>query len=174
MTVSFLIILGIIVSLSSGLVTASAQENNTADFGISVEPDEELISNLTPMLPYLIIVVVGIIVVIVVVIKKISNNDDDIDDDFDEETEEPLFENPEFQGIKTGVETDDANALDPEVLIQNKVRMISKLQENKIGDEEKLEKIKKDLIDYGSFTKADNDYLEKQFAEYEKIAHPED
>ena len=173
MTISFLII-GIIVSLFFGIGTASAQENNTQDFGISVETDEKLIADLTPMLPYLAIVVVGIIVGIFVVIKKISSNDDDLDDDFEEESEEPLFENPEFQEIKTGTEADDANTLDPEDLIQNKVRMISKLQENKIGDHEKLEEIKKTLIDFGSFTKEDNDYLEEQFAEYEKIANPED
>ena len=156
MTVSFLIILGIIVSLSFGLVTALAQENNTQDFGISVETDEKLIADLIPMLPYLAIVVIGIIVGIFVVIKKISSNNDDLDDDFEEDSE-PLFENPEFQEIKTGAEADDENTLDPDDLIQNKVRMISKLQENKIGDHEKLEEIKKTLIDFGSFTKEDND-----------------
>jgi hypothetical protein len=174
LTVSFLIILGIIVSLSYGLDTASAQENNTADFGITVETDEKLIADLTPMLPYLGIAAVGIIVAIFLVIKKLGSNDDDLEDDFEEDSEEPLFENPEFQEIKTDAEADDANALDPEVLIQHKIRMISKLQENKIGENEKLEKIKKDLKDYGTFTKEDNDYLEEQFAEYEKIANPED
>lgn len=171
MTVSFLTI-GIIVFLSFGLVSASAQENNTQDFGISVETDEKLIADLTPMLPYLGIAAVGIIVGIFLVIKKLGSNDDDLEDDFEEDSEEPLFENPEFQEIKT--DADDANALDPEVLIQHKIRMISKLQENKIGENEKLEKIKKDLKDYGTFTKEDNDYLEEQFAEYEKIANPED
>jgi len=174
LTISFLIILGIIFSISFGIDTASAQENNTADFGISVETDEKLIADLTPLLPYFVIIVVGIIVGIFLVIKKLGSNDDDLDDDFEEDSEETLFENPEFQEIKTDAETDDVNALDPEVLIQHKIRMISKLQENKIGENEKLEKIKNNLKDYGTFTKEDNEYLEKQFVEYEKIANPED
>ena len=163
-----------IFSLSLGIGTASAQENNTTDFGISVETDEKLISDLTPILPYLGIAAAVIIVVIFLVIKKLGSNDDDLEEDFEDDSEEPLFENPEFQEIKTDAEADDANALDPEVLIQHKIRMISKLQENKIGENEKLEKIKNDLKDYGTFTKEDNEYLEEQFAEYEKIANPED
>lgn len=171
MTNSFLIILGIIFTLSFG--TVSAQENNTQDFVISVETDENLISELAPMLPYLVIIIVGIIIGIFVILRKIINKEV-LDDDFEDEPRETYFESPDIPEIKTGVEYDDSNTLDPEYLIQNKIRMISKLQENSVGDYEKLEKIKKDLIDYGSFTKADNDYLEEQLAEYEKIAKPED
>jgi len=175
LTISFLIILGIIVSFSFGLTTVSAQENKTLDLGISVEADEELIENLTPILPYLGIIVVGIIVGIVVIIKKSNRNDEDFEDEeFEDDSPESYFETPKFQEIHTQTDPDNVNALDPEYLIQNKVRMISKLQENKIGDNGKLEKIKKDLIDYGTFTKEDNEYLEEQFKEYEKITESKD
>ena len=173
MTISTLIILGIIFTLSFGFGTVSAQENNTQDFGFSVETDEGLISELSTILPYLVIVIVGIIIGIFVILRKIINKDV-LDDDFDDDSGETYFESPDIPEIKTGTEPDDSNTLDPEYLIQNKVRLISKLQENSIGDYERLEKIKKDLIDFGSFTKEDNDYLEEQFAEYEKISKPED
>jgi len=175
LTKSFLIILGIIVSFSFGLITASAQENDTQDFGISVEADEELIKNLTPNLPYLGIIVTGIIAGIIIIIKKSNKNDEDFEDEeFEDDSPESYFETPKFQEIHTQTDPDNVNALDPEYMIQNKIRLISKLQENKIGDHENLEKIKKDLLDYGTFTKADNEYLEEQFKEYEKITESKD
>jgi len=45
-----------------------------------------------------------------------------------------------------------------------------------MGDYDKLEAIKKSLIDDGSFTQEANDYLEEKYAEYKKISKkdPED
>ena len=51
-------------------------------------------------------------------------------------------------------------------IIQDKLDIISKLKESEIGDNEKLETIKKLLIENGSFTQEDTDYLEKKYAEY--------
>ena len=173
MNISFLTI-GIIACLSFGLSTASAQENNTQDFGISVEPDEKLIADLTPMLPYLAIVGVGIIVGIFVVLKKISSNDDDLDDDFEEDSEESTSLNPEFQDNEDDSESDSEDHLDPDIIIQNKLLMIINLQENKIGDHEKLEEIKKSLIDDGSFSLADTEYIEEKLEELEKKVKSKD
>ncbi len=169
-----LFVLGIFFCLSFGGINAYGQENNTGEFGISIETDEKLVENLTPMLPYIAIIVVIVVVGIIVVLKKIVRNDEDYEDDeVDDDSAmlDSLMEE-KFQKIQTGTESDDTNALDPDYLIQNKVRMISKLQENKIGDHEKLEEIKKTLEDFGTFTQADNEYLEEQFKEYEKIAEP--
>jgi len=167
-----LIFLGIIVCLSFGGITAYAQENNTEEFGISIETDEKLIETMTPMLPYIGIIAVVVVVGIIVVLKKVGRNDEEYEDDeIDDDSAmlDSLMEE-KFQKIQTETESDNTNALDPDFLIQNKVRMISKLQENKIGDHERLDEIKKTLVDFGSFTQADNEYLEEQFKEYEKIA----
>jgi len=52
-------------------------------------------------------------------------------------------------------------------IIDSKVSLISKLQEKEIGDYEKLEHIKKSLIDKGLFTEDHHDYLESLNKEYE-------
>ncbi len=165
-------ILGLFVFLSLVGIDAFGQENSTEDFGISIETDEKLIETLTPMLPFIGIIIVIVVVAIILVLKRVNRNDDDYEDDeVDDDSEmlDSLMEE-KFQKIQTGTESDNTDALDPDFLIQNKVRMISKLQENKIGDHERLEEIKKTLVDFGSFTQADNEYLEEQFKEYEKIA----
>ena len=51
--------------------------------------------------------------------------------------------------------------------------MISKLQERKIGNYEKLEAIKKSMIADSSFSKKDNDYLQTKYEEYKKVIKKE-
>jgi len=55
------------------------------------------------------------------------------------------------------------------LMMENKVRMVTTLQENNLGDYDRLENIKKDLIDSGTFTEESNDYLEENYEEYKKI-----
>ena len=60
--------------------------------------------------------------------------------------------------------------IDPEQIIENKLHIIFKLQEYKIGDKNRLESIKDSLITDGVFTKKDNDYIETIYEQYKKIA----
>ena len=55
-------------------------------------------------------------------------------------------------------------------MIENKIRIILKLQEYKLGNYNKLEGIKKALITDGVFTQKDNEYVESTFEQYKKIA----
>ncbi len=60
--------------------------------------------------------------------------------------------------------------IDPELIIENKLHLILKLEEYKIGDKTRLETIKESLITEGVFTKNDNDYIETIYEQYKKIA----
>jgi hypothetical protein len=106
---------------------------------------------------------------IIVIVKKSNRNDDDFSDD--EYEDDSIIETssltPKFQDMQTGSSSDSLNDFEPQQIIEDKIRRISKLQENKIGDYNKLEEIKKSLIDDGTFTQASNDYLEEKYEEYE-------
>jgi len=67
-------------------------------------------------------------------------------------------------------QSDNVDDIEPEQIIENKLHIISKLLEYKIGDYHKLELIKQSLIVDGSFTLEDNDYLEEKYEEYKKLA----
>jgi hypothetical protein len=107
---------------------------------------------------------------IIVIIKKSNSDDDEFSDD--EFEDDSIIENstltPKFQDLQTGSQSDSSSGLEPHHIIEDKIQRILKLQENKIGDYDKLENIKKSLIDDGAFTKEDNDYLEEKFKEYKK------
>ena len=77
---------------------------------------------------------------------------------------------PNFQEMQEDSQLDNIDDIEPEQIIENKLRIISKLQEYKIGDNHKLEEIKQLLIADGSFTQEANDYLEEKYEEYKKIA----
>jgi hypothetical protein len=146
------------------------EKNDSADDQVTIQINEGFIEELIPILPYLGIVIAGIIVGIIVLVKKSNRNDDDFSDD--EYEDDSIIETssltPKFQDMQTGSSSDSLNDLEPHQIIEDKIRRISKLQENKIGDYNKLEEIKKSLIDDGTFTQADNDYLEEKYEEYEK------
>lgn len=76
--------------------------------------------------------------------------------------------------MQAGPQSDSGNSIEPYKIIENKIKMISKLQENKIGDFEKLEEIKKSMINDGSFTQADNEYLEEKYDEYKNSESAKD
>ena len=75
--------------------------------------------------------------------------------------------------MQTKTNSHNKDILDPNQFIVNKLQMISKLQENKIGDYEKLEKIKKSLITDGSLNLKDSKYIETQYEEYKKAGMKE-
>ena len=146
------------------------EKNNSTDDPITFQVNEGLIEDLIPILPYLGIVIAGIIVGIIVIIKKSNSDDDEFsDDEFEDDSIiETSTLTPKFQDLQTGSQSDSSNGLEPHHIIEDKIQRILKLQENKIGDYNKLEAIKKSLIDDGAFTKEDNDYLEEKFKEYKK------
>ena len=74
-----------------------------------------------------------------------------------------------FQDLQSKSPSNNANDIDPEKIVQSKLSIISKLQKYKIGDNDKLEAIKKPLIEDGSFTQEGYDYLEEKYGEYKKM-----
>jgi len=71
-------------------------------------------------------------------------------------------------------QSDKVDDIEPEQIIENKLHIISKLLENKIGDYHKLGLIKQSLIADGSFTLEANDYLEEKYEEYKKLSESKD
>ena len=68
---------------------------------------------------------------------------------------------------KKDAESNEMSELDK--MVEAKVQLISILQESKIGDFNKLETIKKSLIEDNLFSFESNEYLEEKYSEYEKI-----
>ena len=75
--------------------------------------------------------------------------------------------------MKEDPSSNRANKFAPNQIIKNKLQIISKLQEKKIGDQERLETIKDSLLSGETFTFTDNNYLETQYEEYKKITKEE-
>ena len=97
-----------------------------------------------------------------------------VDDDYGNWLEENLTGGgttmaQKYQDRQRKSPSNNANDIDPEKIVLSKLSIISKLQKYKIGDNDKLEAIKKSLIDDGSFTQEGNDYLEEKYGEYKKM-----
>ena len=124
------------------------------------------------ILPYLIIIIAVIIGAVIAIKIKNKNNNDDLSEDYedDEESEKDiLIENASISKKFEDMQDSQSSPTDEaqiDKIIQDKLDIISKLKESKIGENEKLEAIKKSLIENGSFTQDDTDYLEKKYAEY--------
>ena len=154
-------------------VIEETKENDFLDFGISIEKDEDFIENLSPNMSLLGIALAGIIGIIIVIVMRNSRKEKDPSEVKNKEKDKeyeiiPMSE--KFQEMQTSTKSKKENIQSPEQFIENKIRLILKLQENKIGDYEKLEKIKKSLIADGSFNIKDNKYIESQLEEYKKAA----
>ena len=97
---------------------------------------------------------------------------DDLSEDYenDEESEKDiLIENASISKKFEDMQDSQSSPTDEaqiDKIIQDKLDIISKLKESKIGENEKLEAIKKSLVENGSFTQDDTEYLEKKYAEY--------
>ena len=136
----------------------------------TIQKDEASVQNLMNILPYLIIIIAVIIGTGIAI--KIKNNNDDLSEDYedDEESEKDiLIENASISKKFEDMQDSQSSPTDEaqiDKIIQDKLDIISKLKESKIGENEKLEAIKKSLIENGSFTQDDTDYLEKKYAEY--------
>ncbi len=165
------------------VVESIEQVDDTIGEEVSLQMDEEAIQaldksiqDITNILPYLGIIIAGIIVGIIVIKKRNKEDDKDSEDyEFYDDEEKGLTPRsksmaPNFQEMQEDFQLDNIDDIEPEQIIENKLRIISKLQEYKIGDNHKLEEIKQLLIADGSFTQEANDYLEKKYEEYKKIA----
>ena len=145
-------------------------ENDSLDLGITIQNNEELISDLIPLLPYLGIILVLVITAIIIMNNKkgrhSKNNERDIESEYATLENAPLLE--KFQDMQIGQESKNADGIHPSQIIKNKLLIISKLQDSKIGDNTRLNEIKKSLKTGGDFSKEDNDYLETKYDEYKK------
>ena len=163
------------------------QIDDTLGDQVSLQMDEEAIQTLdksiqdiTNILPYLGIIIAGIIVGIIVIKKRNKEDDKDSEDyEYDDDEEKgltprskPMASN--FQEMQEDSQLDNIEDIEPEQIIENKLSIISKLQECKIGDYHKLEEIKQLLIADGSFTQEANDYLEEKYEEYKKLSESKD
>ncbi|MDH3610132.1 MAG: hypothetical protein OEM79_00060 [Nitrosopumilus sp.] len=154
-------------------IIEESEEKDFLDFGISIEKDEEFMEDLNPNLPIIGIAVAVIIGIVIVIAMRNSRKERDpsVVKNKEKDMEYEIIPMSEkFQEMKTKTNPDKGNIPSPKQFIENKIRLISKLQENNIGDYEKLEKIKKSLMANGSFTLKDNKYVESQLEEYKKIA----
>ncbi len=153
-----------------------SEKNDATDLGFTFQNNEKLIEDLTPILPYLGIVIAGIIGGIIVLAirnnKKVGKLLKAQENEYN-----PVLENmamsTKFQNKQTLSQAGYKKQIPLEQIIKKKVRMISELQERKIGNYEKLEAIKKSLIADATFTQKDNDYLETKYEEYKKVKKKE-
>jgi len=153
-----------------------SEKNDATDLGFTFQNNEELIEDLIPILPYLGIVIAGIIGGIIVLAirnnKKVGKLLKAQENEYN-----PVLENmamsTKFQNKQTLSQAGYKKQIPLEQIIKKKVRMISELQERKIGNYEKLEAIKKSLIADATFTQKDNDYLETKYEEYKKVKKKE-
>jgi len=153
-----------------------SEKNDSPDLGFTFQNNEKLIEDLIPILPYLGIVIAGIIGGIIVLAirnnKKVGKLLKAQENEYN-----PVLENmamsTKFQNKQTLSQAGYKKQIPLEQIIKKKVRMISELQERKIGNYEKLEAIKKSLIDDATFTQKDNDYLETKYEEYKKVKKKE-
>ena len=144
-------------------------ENDATNLGITNQGNEDFIEDLTSILPYMVIIITLVIGVIVLKNKKRvgrSKNERYIESKYEIIENAPMLK--KFQDMQVGQESNSAKDILPPQIIKNKLRIISKLQECKIGDNDRLEAIKKSLKDGDIFTKNDNDYLETKYEEYKK------
>ena len=145
-------------------------ENDTLDLGITIQTNDELLSDLIPVLLYLGIILALVIAAIIIITKKkgrhSKNNERDIESEYATLENAPLLK--KFQDMQIGKESKNADGIHPRQIIKNKLQIISILQENNIGDNNRLNAIKKSLKTGDDFTKEDNDYLETKYDEYKK------
>lgn len=158
-----------------GIAELIEQVDDTIDDQVSFQINEESVQNLTNLLPYLGIIIAVVIVGIIVIKKRKKGEDDEDSEDYEyyDDEEKGLIPRSKpieqkFQEMQAGSQSDIINETEPDEIIENKLRIISKLQEYKVGDNHRLEQIKQLLIADGSFTIEDNDYLEAKYEEYKK------
>jgi len=160
---------------SSPETIGEGEKNDAPDLGFTLQ-NEELIEDLTPILPYLGIVIAGVIGGIIVIAIRNNKKVDKLLKEQENENN-PVIENmaiaTKFQKMQTRSQADYEKKIPLEQIIKKKVRVISKLQEHNIGNYEKLEAIKKSLIADATFTQKDNDYLQTKYEEYKKVIKKE-
>ena len=147
----------------------SDEKDDGLNLGISFEQNENFDSDLMSVLPYLGLLAIGVIGVLAAIIVK--NRQKGIDDfEIQEKKDKSVMEQipllEKFQEMQVEAPKDFKVKFDK--IILDKIQKIKVLQENNFGDQQKLESIKKNLDQLGSYTKKDSDYLESQYEEYTK------
>jgi protein-disulfide isomerase len=147
------------------------------DEQITIQVDDSVVDGLNPILPYIGVGIAGIIAIIALIKIKGSKKDEFYaDDDYEENYDDQLEQNltagnlsmaKKYQDLQSDSSQSNLNEFDVEKLIQDKLRIISELQKHKIGNYQKLEKIKQSLIENESFNQEDGDYLQKKYEEYQ-------
>ncbi|MDH3676931.1 MAG: hypothetical protein OEQ12_01360 [Nitrosopumilus sp.] len=137
--------------------------------GMTIQDTKESqeVSKFLLFLSIIFVSVVGGLIVIKITNKKNDKLSGDIEYDDSIVENAPIIER--FQDMQAKPTSDSVKNDQLDEMIDKKVGMISKLQENKIGDYDKLEFIKKSLIDNDHFNQESNDYLEEKYEEYKKI-----
>ena len=131
--------------------------------------------NSSDILPYLGIIIAGVFVGIVAFKKRDMGTPQQIKVNIEpyEKPEDVVQErkstSQKLQERLSTLEPETVRSIDIESIIENKIQVILKLEEYKIGSKIRLEAIKNSLRIYGSFTKNDNDYIETKYEEYKKI-----
>ena len=144
-------------------------ENDATNSGITIQGNEDFIEDLTSILPYIVIIIVlGIGAIVLKNKKRVGRSKNELD----VESEYVVIENApilkKFQDMQVGQKSNSVKDVLPPQIIKNKLHIISKLQEYRIGDNDRLEAIKKSLKTGEIFTKNNDDYLKTKYEEYKK------
>ena len=146
-----------------------ANESDATNSGITIQGNEDFIEDLTLILPYIVIIIVlGIGAIVLKNKKRVGRSKNELD----VESEYVVIENApilkKFQDMQVGQKSNSVKDVLPPQIIKNKLHIISKLQEYRIGDNDRLEAIKKSLKTGEIFTKNNDDYLKTKYEEYKK------
>lgn len=148
------------------------EKNGFSDKQITVQINEKFFEDMASDWPLLYITIASIIGGVIVAKFRIRRQHTKFPQDYDYEDNSmikdlPMTEN--FIDLQKESQIYEYSP-DKDKIIESRVHMILTLQENKIGDYEKLEDIKKSLICDGSFNLEDSIYLETKYQEFKKIA----
>jgi len=155
-------------------VEEMTEKNELIDEPVSVKVDEKSVQDLFDFLPYAAVIFAGILGAVIVIKIRNKGKDDEFSEDYDDEESknENIIENAsiskKFQEMQD-LTSNNSNEVEIDEIIENKLHIITKLQEHQIGDNEKLENIKKSLVEKGSFSQEENDYLDLKYDEYKRI-----
>ena len=149
------------------------KENEETDFS-----DQQVVSQgeesgeLSNILLYLGMVIAVSVVIAVVMKLKNSEKDDELTENYDYEDDSIIEEEPltkKLQDTEVTPQLTPTNSIQIDQIIKDKIQKITKLQENQLGDHDRLENFKKSLKETGTFSKVDNEYFEKIYETYKKI-----
>ena len=157
--------------------TVLTKKIETSEIPTPTKITEEPVENSLDMFGFLGIIIVGVIVGVISIKKMNKGKPEEIveinqlDDRQEKSTQKKKKAiTQKLQNRSSNPEIEIVRGIDHNPMIENKIKMILKLEKYHIGDRAKLDEIKNSLLVEGSFTKKDNDYIEKSYEQYKKIA----